>query len=247
MGRSILLVEDEEELCVTLGDRLRSEGYIVEFAHNGIEASEKLMAGDFDLAIVDIMLPLRSGLEVCMDIRRAGIPTPIIILTARIQTSEKIAGLKSGADDYVCKPFDTLELMARIEAQLRRPPKAADASAPAKPSVHRIGSIVLDTLRTRVMRNREKVNLTAKEYLLLCHLAEHRGETISREDLLSQVWGHKGDTLTRTVDVHIASLRHKLEPNPKAPELILTVPGSGYRLAPESHDDSSDKGPVRVN
>jgi DNA-binding response OmpR family regulator len=235
VARSILLVEDEEELCIALGDRLQSHGYSVEIARDGIQAVDKLTSRSFDLAIVDIMLPYRSGLDVCAEIRRAGVPVPIIILTARSQTSDKITGLKAGADDYVCKPFDALELMARIEAQLRRPPQRLNAEPP---HIYRIGANVLDTLTTRVTRNGQRINLTAKEFGLLRYLVEHRGETISREDLLSQVWGQKVDTLTRTVDVHIASLRQKLETAPKSPELILTIPGQGYQLVLDPEDSS---------
>jgi two-component system alkaline phosphatase synthesis response regulator PhoP len=238
MAKEILLVEDEEELCLTLGDRLQGEGYRVTFARDGVDAFDKLIHGSFDLAIVDIMLPLRSGLELCADIRRAGMAIPIIILTARIQTVDKIVGLKLGADDYVCKPFDTLELMARIEAQLRR--TRTDVSKYDQQHIHRIGPIVLDMIRTQVTRNGQKINLTAKEYQLLRYLTEHRGETISREDLLLQVWGNRVDTLTRTVDMHIASLRQKLEAVPKRPELILTVPGLGYRLAPDSENVTAE-------
>lgn len=231
MPRNILLVEDEEELCLALGDRLQSHGYSVQFARDGLQAIEKLMSARFDLAIVDIMLPFRSGLEVCSEIRRAGIQVPIIILTARSQVSEKIAGLKLGADDYVCKPFDALELMARVEAQLRRPPQRIENEERTPAHIHRIGANVLDTIRARVTRNGEKVNLTVKEFQLLRYLAEHRGKTISRDDLLAEVWAQKTDTVTRTVDVHIASLRQKLEETPRDPELILTIPGAGYQLA----------------
>jgi DNA-binding response OmpR family regulator len=240
VDRNILLVEDEEELSLMLGDRLRSEGYHVEFARDGVEAVEKLFFGAFDLAIVDIMLPLRSGLEVCTDIRSAGISIPIIILTARSQTADKIAGLKLGADDYICKPFETLELMARVEAQLRRAPQLISGVEHEHSHIHRIGRNVLDTNRARVTRDGERVYLTAKEYLLLRYLVERRGETISREDLLSQVWDQKADTLTRTVDMHVSSLRQKLETAPKTPELILTIPGSGYQLAPDFEDKIHD-------
>jgi len=247
MNKEILLVEDEEELCLTLGDRLQCEGYRVTFARDGVEAFDKLTHGSFDLAIVDIMLPLRSGLELCADIRRAGMSIPIIILTARIQTVDKLVGLKLGADDYVCKPFDTLELMARIEAQLRRTLQRTDLSKYDQRHIHRIGPIVLDMIKTQVTREGQKINLTAKEYQLLRYLTEHRGETISREDLLLQVWGNRVDTLTRTVDMHIASLRQKLEAVPKKPELILTVPGLGYRLAPDSENAAAKShGPLNM-
>jgi two-component system alkaline phosphatase synthesis response regulator PhoP len=227
MNENILVVEDEEALCTTLGDRLRSEGYTVDFAGDGIAGLEKATQLPFDLIILDIMLPFRSGLDLCTDIRRAGLAVPILLLTARSQTVEKVVGLKLGADDYVTKPFDTLELMARIEALLRRAP----IKAPSGESlVIRFGGFVLDPRKFEVVHDGETVDLTAREFQLLRYFAEHPGITLSREELLREVWGHKTGTFTRTVDVHVASLRQKLESTPKKPELIVTVPGVGYRF-----------------
>jgi len=228
MKESILIVEDEEELCMTLGDRLRSHGYTVEVAADGDLGLEKATQLPFDLMILDIMLPFRSGLDLCTEIRRAGIGTPILLLTALGQTVDKVVGFKLGADDYVTKPFDTLELMARIEALLRRTSIKPGLGRPNGPDIYTVGSVVVDTRRTKVTRDGKPVNLTAREYHLLRYLAEHPGITISRDELLLEVWGHKSGTLTRTVDVHIASLRQKLEPVPKKPEMIITVPGIGY-------------------
>lgn len=230
MNESILIVEDEQELCMTLGDRLRSEGYVVDFAAEGQAGLEKATHLPFDLIILDIMMPRRSGLDVCKDIRRAGLATPILLLTARSQTVDKVVGLKLGADDYVTKPFDTLELMARIEALLRRSPGRTDVSKPGGPDFYRFGSVVLDLRRASATQDNKPVNLTAREFNLLRYFAEHQGVTLSRDQLLREVWGHKTGTLTRTVDVHVASLRQKLEPFPKDPEMILTVPGIGYRF-----------------
>lgn len=234
MPRRILVVEDEEALCITLGDRLRSEGYEVDCANNGITGFEMLGSGSFDLAIIDIMLPRRSGLDLCNDARRAGHNMPIILLTAKSQITDKIVGLKMGADDYVCKPFDTAELMARIEAQLRRSDRAGQFGPLRESTAFRFGSVVLDTNSMRVTRDGRPLNLTVKEYQLLHYFAQNRGKTISREELLSKVWDQKADTLTRTVDMHIAALRQKIESNTRQPQLILTVPGFGYRLAEES-------------
>jgi DNA-binding response OmpR family regulator len=234
MAKHILVVEDEDALCTTLKDRLQSEGYQVEFARDGIAGFAKVSQFPFDLAIVDLMLPFRSGLDLCADIRRAGMSIPIIILTAKSQTADKVVGLKMGADDYVCKPFDTLELIARVEAQLRRSSRGAGDSANKLPEVLQFGSIVLDTKKMRVTRDGKPVSLTVKEYQLFHYLAAHTGQTISRDKLLLEVWGHKAGTLTRTVDMHIVSLRQKLERIPKKPELVLTVPGFGYTLASDS-------------
>lgn len=230
MSKRILMVEDEEELCLTLGDRLRSEGYVVDTAVDGNAGLEKATQMPFDLIILDIMLPHRSGLDLCTDIRRAGQNTPILLLTARSQTVDKIVGLKLGADDYVTKPFDTLELMARVEALLRRAPMVSDNGHSIGPDLYQFGPIVIDTRRARVTYRGNAVSLTAREFHLLRYFAEHPGIDLSRDELLEQVWGHMAGTLTRTVDMHVASLRQKLEPSPKKPEMIITVPGIGYRF-----------------
>src|ERR1700757_2385136 len=226
MNECILLVEDEEGLRMTLSDRLRSEGYAVDFAADGDEGLSKATSLPFDLIILDIMLPHRSGLDVCRDVRIAGLATPILLLTARGQTTDKVLGLKLGADDYVTKPFDTLELMARIEALLRRLPGRTP------PSVLQAGSLRMDVRGTEVTRDGKTVLLSAREFQLLRHFMENPGATLSRSELLHEVWGYEDGTFTRTVDVHIASLRQKLEKDPKRPELILTVPGMGYKFKP---------------
>jgi two-component system, OmpR family, alkaline phosphatase synthesis response regulator PhoP len=224
MNESILVVEDEEALQMTLGDRLRSAGYVVDFAADGDLGLAKAKTLPFDLVILDIMLPRTSGLDVCQAIRSAGMATPIILLTARGQTSEKVTGLRLGADDYITKPFDTMELLARIEALLRRSgPKDGKG-------ILRIDSIVIDFRGTQVTRDGLPVYLSAREFQLLHYLAERPGVTVSRADILREVWGYEEGTLTRTVDVHIASLRQKLEESPKNPKLIVTVPGLGYRF-----------------
>jgi len=230
MNENILIVEDEEALRMTLGDRLRSEGYMVDFASDGEEGKEKATQLPFDLIILDIMLPRRSGLDICMDIRRAGLATPILLLTARGQTSDKVVGFKLGADDYVTKPFDTLELMARIEALLRRVPTKATAAPQTEQNIYQFGPIIVDVKGTQVTRNGIRVYLTAREFELLQYFIEHRGVTLSRDELLREVWGHETGTFTRTVDVHVASLRQKLEQVPKRPEIIVTIPGLGYKF-----------------
>jgi DNA-binding response OmpR family regulator len=229
MNEHILIVEDEEELCLTLGDRLRSQGYEIDVAFDGKSGFEKMNETPCDLVILDIMLPLRSGLDLCVDIRRAGFQTPILILTALSQSVEKVAGLKLGADDYLTKPFDTMELMARAEALLRRGSPNRSMNPEAQ-QVYRLGLIVMDTHRGRVSRDGEQLNLTWREYQLFRYLVEHRGIAVSREELLKEVWGHAAGTLTRTVDMHIASLRQKVEAQPKNPEMIITVPLIGYKL-----------------
>jgi len=230
MNENILFVEDEEELCLTLGDRLRSEGYIVDIAADGRSGVQKATTLPFDLIILDVMLPHQSGFDICTDLRRAGLATPILFLTARGQTAEKIVGLKLGADDYVTKPFDTFELMARIEALLRRAPIKQEAAQARAPALYQFGAVVLDVRRSVVTRNDEPVKLTAREFGLLRYFAEHPGTALTRDELLQEVWGHRSGMYTRTVDMHVASLRQKLEPFPKNPEMIVTVPGIGYRF-----------------
>ena len=229
MDANILLVEDEAGLRMTLGDRLATEGYSVDYATNGDEAFEKATRLPFDLILLDVMLPRKSGFDVCRDIRQAGLITPILMLTARGQTVDKVLGLKIGADDYLTKPFEMMELMARIEALLRRAP----AKPAAQQAVMRIGSLTIDLRGTTVLRDRSPVRLSAREFQLLRYFVEHRGATLSRDLILKDVWGYSADTFTRTVDVHVASLRQKLEKDPKQPELILTVQGLGYKFAAE--------------
>jgi two-component system, OmpR family, alkaline phosphatase synthesis response regulator PhoP len=224
MNEKLLLIEDEEALRMTLSDRLKSEGYVVDLAADGEEGYDKAIRLPFDLIILDIMLPGCSGLDVCRGIRLAGLATPILLLTARGQTVDKVVGLKLGADDYVTKPFDTMELMARIEALLRRPPMRAAES------IRQFGSIRVDIRGTQVTRDGKSVYLSAREFQLLCYFIERIGLTLSRDELLREVWGYEEGTFTRTVDVHVASLRQKLEQFPKKPEMILTVPGRGYKF-----------------
>lgn len=230
MNEHILFVEDEEELCMTLGDRLRSDGYVVDIATDGKIGFEKATKHPFDLIILDVMLPYRNGFDLCTDIRRAGFTTPILLLTARSQTLEKVLGLKLGADDYVTKPFDTFELMARIEAVLRRAPGKINAVESGGNDQYRFGSIILDVQKAMVTRDDVPINLTAREFGLLRYLAEHRGVALTRDELLRDVWGHRVGTFTRTVDMHVSSLRQKLERSPQKPELLITVPGIGYKL-----------------
>jgi two-component system alkaline phosphatase synthesis response regulator PhoP len=226
MRGNVLFIEDEEALRMTVGDRLSNEGYAVEYAADGDEGFEKATQLPFDLILLDVMLPRRSGFIVCRDIRQAGLITPILMLTARGQTSDKVNGLKIGADDYVTKPFNMRELMARIEALLRRAPIRPVPQA----GIHEFGSIHVDLVGTEATRDGVVVSLSAREFQLLRYFIEHRGATLSRDELLKQVWGYSAGMYTRTVDVHVASLRQKLEDDPKQPKLILTVQGLGYKF-----------------
>ena len=226
MGRKILLIEDEPGLRLTMSDRLCSEGYEVDTASNGRDGYNRAANGNADLIILDVMLPHKSGLDVCRDLRQNGVSTPILMLTARDQILDKVLGLKLGADDYLTKPFEMLELLARIEALLRR--SAAGGRGPE--AVYDFGEVHVDFRRTMVLRRGEKVALSAMEFQLLRYLIEHREDTLSRDTLLHEVWGYTNPPSTRTVDVHISWLRQKLEEDPKQPRWIVTVHGLGYKF-----------------
>jgi two-component system, OmpR family, alkaline phosphatase synthesis response regulator PhoP len=228
MNESILVVEDEQDLRTILSDRLRSEGYVVDTAVDGVEGLDKASNLPFDLIVLDLMLPRRSGLDVCRDLRAAGMATPILILTVRNETVDKVVGLKLGADDYVTKPFEAAELLARIEVLLRRVPIHAGQG------VHEFGHIRVDVREGQVTRDGKPIYLTAREFQLLRYLIERAGTTVPRVELLRAVWGYDADSLTRTVDTHVATLRQKLENNPKRPELILAVSGVGYKFVGEN-------------
>jgi two-component system, OmpR family, alkaline phosphatase synthesis response regulator PhoP len=226
MTKRILLVEDEPGLVMTLADRLGSEGYALETAGDGETGLRRAVDESFDLIVLDVMLPRKSGVDVCHELRQRGIQTPIIMLTARDQIGDKVVALKLGADDYVTKPFEMLELQARIEALLRRAPGGRSA----EPEIYSFGSIRVDLRRAEVYRDEQLVETSAREFKLLRHFIEHRGATLSRDELLNEVWGYDAMTSTRTVDVHVAWLRQKLEPNPRHPQYILTVHGLGYKF-----------------
>jgi two-component system, OmpR family, alkaline phosphatase synthesis response regulator PhoP len=225
MRKKILLAEDEVGLRMALCDRLQREGYVVDAISDGKSAFGKATSHAFDLIILDIMLPIRSGLDVCREIRAQRTKTPILLLTARGETVDKVVGLKLGADDYVTKPFDMRELMVRIEALMRR------ATAEAGGVVYRFGSISVEKQAIVVTRAGAPVHLSAREFQLLVYFIEHAGVDLPRNKILYEVWGYDSDTQTRTVDMHVASLRQKLEVDATRPEFILTVAGTGYRFA----------------
>jgi two-component system alkaline phosphatase synthesis response regulator PhoP len=223
----ILLVEDEQGLIITLTDRLRSESYDVVSASDGNAGFGKAIAGNFDLIILDVMLPKKNGYDVCRDLRQRGINTPILMLTAKGETIDKVLGLKLGADDYLTKPFEVMELLARVEALLRRSPGATNGRFP---EAFRFGKVAVDFKKAEVIKDSSRVELSAMEFKLLQFLIEKRGEVHSRDNLLDAVWGYDATPATRTVDVHIAWLRQKLEENPRHPQFIQTVHGMGYKF-----------------
>ncbi|HAE22200.1 MAG TPA: DNA-binding response regulator [Spirochaetaceae bacterium] len=233
----ILLVEDEPGLVLTVSDLLASEGYAVLHAGDYASAQRAVLELDFSLVLLDLMLPGGSGLDILRDLRARGDARPILVLTARATVPERVVGLKLGADDYLPKPFDSMELLARIEALLRRsssPGAHAHGRGAAGPSaLKRFGDIEIDEERAEVRKGGLPLALTVQEHRLLSFLAEHPGKTLSRERLLDQVWGYGADVASRTVDVHVSSLRQKLGDDPAKPRWIITVRGFGYRFEPE--------------
>jgi len=226
MKEQILIIEDEEDLRMILSDRLKGEGYVPDSVADGEQGLRKALAGSYAAVVLDVMLPGKNGFDVCRDIRKAGSSVPILMLTARGQLVDKVLGLKIGADDYLTKPFEMLELLARIEALVRR-----GSSQPAEPEgLQQFGTIQVDFRGTTVYRDGAPVPLSAREFRLLRYFVQNRGRTLSRDVLLKDVWGYSEDTFTRTVDVHVGSLRQKLENDPKQPSMIVTIPGLGYKF-----------------
>ncbi len=223
----VLLVEDEKGLILTLTDRLTSEGFDVTSAGDGKQGFDIASTGSFDLIILDLMLPKKNGYDVCRDLRQKGVNTPILMLTAKGETIDKVLGLKLGADDYLTKPFEMIELLARVEALLRRSPIQSNGSTA---EVFRFGKVTIDFKRAEVTKDNKTVELSAMEFKLLQYLIENRGDVHSRDSLLDAVWGYDAMPTTRTVDVHVAWLRQKLEENPRHPQFIQTVHGFGYKF-----------------
>jgi two-component system alkaline phosphatase synthesis response regulator PhoP len=223
----ILFVEDETNLRRTVTDLLKSDGYTVDSSGDGLEAQNLAMAQPYDLIILDVMLPSRNGFDICRFLRKNNVNTPILMLTARSELNNKVQGLKAGGDDYLTKPFETPELQARVEALLRRA-----ASGPrAEIRSYDFDGIHVDFATARVVKNGKVTALGERECRLLRYLVERRGLVLSRDDLLQDVWGYQSVPLTRTVDVHIAWLRQKIEDDPKNPQYIVTVHGQGYRFS----------------
>jgi two-component system alkaline phosphatase synthesis response regulator PhoP len=213
---------------MTLTDRLAAEGFDVDSATDAHSGLAKATSGNFDVIVLDVMLPGGNGFDICRAVRQKGVQTPILMLTARGQVTDKVVGLKLGADDYLVKPFDMAELLARIEALLRR---SASTTAATVSDSYRFGDVAVDFRRAEVTKNGVPVELSAREFKLLKYFVEHRGAALSRDELLNEVWGYNAMPSTRTVDVHIAWLRQKIEDNPRHPQLILTVHGLGYKFA----------------
>jgi two-component system alkaline phosphatase synthesis response regulator PhoP len=224
MRTRILIVEDEPAIALCLEDDLQMEGYEVEVVSDGIAASRRAREAAFDLILLDIMLPGKDGFEVCRELRRHGLRTPILVLTAKALESEKVMALELGADDYVTKPFGTRELRARIKALLRR------AAGDREIDAYRFGDVEVDFARGEMRRAGQPVDLTPLEFKLLVLFIKSRGRVLSRERLLAGAWAPDTFASDRIVDNHIVNLRRKIEPDPAKPRYLLNLRGLGYRF-----------------
>ena len=225
----VLIVEDNHDLAFGLRNNLEIEGYAVDVAADGASGLACARSTHPDLVVLDLMLPGIDGYRVLRQLRDDGLTMPVLILTAKGEEADKVLGFRLGADDYVTKPFGVLELLARVQALLRR---SRPAAPPVTPAIERFGDVEIDASRRTVRRAGQPVALTPMEFDLLVALLHRRGAVVSRIQLLSEVWGHSSAVLTRTVDTHIGELRRKLETDPSMPRHILTVRKTGYRLQP---------------
>ena len=223
----ILIVEDEPDMRTGLKDNLEFEGYEVNFAEDGETGLKNILEGDYDLVLLDVMLPKMSGFDVCKTVRKKGNNIPIILLTAKGEEIDKVLGLELGADDYVTKPFGLRELLARIKAILRRGEDKAKSNENAFVS---IGRIEINFSTYNALEDGLAVQMSHKEFEILSYLWSNRNSTVSRDDLLNNVWGYDESPTTRTVDNFILKLRQKIEKDPDHPKIILTVHGIGYKL-----------------
>ncbi len=226
MKSRILLIEDEPGLVLTITDLLTGEGFDVDSATDGVSGLARAVAGGYDLILLDVMLPGKNGLEVCRELRQQGRDVAVLMLTAKGQVLDRVVGLKLGADDYLPKPFDPSELLARIEALLRRVRKEDRISV----RHFHFADVDIDFDRAEVRKAGQPVNMAAKEMQLLHYLVDHRDRVVPREELLQNVWEYASEAASRTIDVHIAWLRQKLEDSPQNPKHIQTLRGKGYRF-----------------
>ena len=225
--KRILVIEDEPQMLLGLRDNLELEGYEVETAADGEEGLQKAASFQPDLVILDVMLPRKNGFDVCRELRARSNSTPVVMLTARNQETDKVLGLELGADDYVTKPFSITELLARIRAVLRR---AGNRPAVGTTDTCRIGDLEIDFRLHQARRGKQRVEFTAREFELLRYFVAHVGQVVTREQILNEVWGYEEFPTTRTIDNFVAKLRQKIEKAPHAPEHILTIHGSGYKF-----------------
>lgn len=227
MMKRILVIEDEPDMQSGIKDNLEFEGYEVDTASDGKEGLQKLLSNNFDLVLLDVMLPHISGFDVCKKARHENNDTPIIFLTAKGEEIDKVIGLESGGDDYLTKPFSLRELLARVKAVLRRTEKQGSVTAS---QLIEIGKLSVDFSTYTATVEGQQVKMTSKEFEILQYLLKHKNATISRDSLLDNVWGYDFQPTARTIDNFILKLRQKIEDNPNDPQIIITVHGMGYRL-----------------
>jgi DNA-binding response OmpR family regulator len=225
---NLLIIEDEPAMQLGLKDNLELEGYKVDIAGDGESGLVKIKTGNYDLILLDVMLPRLSGFDVCKSARAAGIHTPIILLTAKGEEIDKVLGLELGADDYITKPFSVRELLARVKALLRRSQNSS--SDKRNEEIVSIGRLEINFTSFLVKEENADIKLSHKEFEILSYLYKNRNKVVSRYDLLENVWGYEEQITTRTVDNFIVRLRQKVESNPNSPKIILTVHGSGYKM-----------------
>jgi heavy metal response regulator len=219
----VLLVEDEARIADFVSKGLSEDGYAVDVAHDGEEALDWVDVAEFDVVILDVMLPVRDGIEVCRELRRRGVQTPVLMLTARDAVEDRVRGLDSGADDYLVKPFAFAELLARLRALARRERSALGARL-------EVGDLILDTTTREVSRRGQFMTLTSREYALLEYLMRHPNQVLTRTTIADHVWNYDFDNATNVIDVHIRNLRRKID-DPFPDKLIRTVRGAGYRIS----------------
>ena len=234
MPHRVLLVDDEIGIRLALADRLRVAGYEVETAEDGESALQLASDSSFDAILLDLILPKMDGVRVCEELRRNGNDTPVLMLTVKSDLDDRVRGFVAGADDYMAKTTDIIELLARLQAVLRRtsPPTCHTPVAEESEAVHSFGEVRVDVSDATVWRGEERVELSRKEYELLCYFLTHPLKALTRAHLLKEIWRFDSDTPSRTVDVHVMGLRKKLEDDPAHPRWIRTVRGKGYEFVP---------------
>jgi DNA-binding response OmpR family regulator len=223
---NILVVEDEHHMLIGLKDNLEFEGYAVDTADDGLKGLSLMTTKNYDLVLLDVMMPGMSGLDVCKKARNQGVKTPIIFLTAKGEEIDKVLGLELGADDYITKPFSLRELLARVKAVLRR----SDSAQPSDMSSIQLGRLLIDFQHYEAKEEGAAVKMTHKEFDTLKFLLQHKNEVVSRYQLLEEVWGYESQPTTRTIDNFILKLRQKIETTPNEPQHIITAHGVGYKL-----------------
>lgn len=226
MGKKILLVDDEPEMIRGLKYNLEFDGYLVDTAGDGVEGLQKILSHNYDLILLDVMMPGKSGFDVCRECRNNNIETPVILLTAKGEEIDKVLGLELGADDYITKPFSLRELLARIKAVLRR--TGSNTNSPS--AEIKVGQLLVDLKTFEASSRGRAVKMSSREIEVLEFLYKHKNQSVDRFEIMSTLWETNSDVTTRTIDNYIVKLRQKIEENPSNPKYIVTIHGKGYKL-----------------